>query len=86
MWQFVTRWQVTLAVFHNGFNVYLKSFAQATISLGGTMTHPLYSHCKHGHPFDDENTGRTYRHGKPAERYCKACNRRRALASYYAHK
>lgn len=36
----------------------------------------LTTHCPQGHPYDEENTGKVK--GRPAGRWCKACNRERS--------
>lgn len=38
---------------------------------GFAAVHARKTHCKHGHPFDEANTGRGHRGG----RYCRACAR-----------
>lgn len=40
--------------------------------------HALKTHCKHGHPFDEENTYRSS--SNPTQRYCRACQKRRSAA------
>jgi uncharacterized protein len=50
--------------------------ARAAGRKGGSVSrkygpHALKTECKHGHLYDEENTG-TYRNG---HRYCKACSR-----------
>jgi len=55
-------------------NVMRSPIAPASVNAAKT-------HCKHGHPFDEENT---QRHG--GRRICKTCRRARDLAYYYARK
>lgn len=38
------------------------------------------THCKHGHPFDVENTGVN----KAGKRFCRTCSRRRSRDHYWA--
>lgn len=40
------------------------------------------THCKRGHPFDEENTYRT----SDGRRQCKSCQRAKALRQYYKHR
>lgn len=37
----------------------------------------IVTHCKYGHPFTDENTGRSFASKNPKWRYCRTCNKRR---------
>ena len=40
------------------------------------------THCIKGHPYNKKNTGLVLHHGG-LERYCKICNREKALKNYY---
>lgn len=47
---------------------------------GPAALNAIKTHCKHGHPFDEENT----RWGKNGERACKECGRQKVRARRYS--
>jgi hypothetical protein len=49
----------------------------------GNHSNASKTHCKNGHPFDEENTGRA-KGGR--ERYCRICKRENAVAHWRAVK
>ncbi|WP_155277920.1 hypothetical protein [Rhodococcus erythropolis] len=42
--------------------------------------------CIKGHEYTAENTGRVYRKGVPAERFCRTCARARFRKHYELHR
>jgi hypothetical protein len=49
---------------------------------GITAREAELTHCPKGHPYDAENTARWGRHGKPAWRNCRICQRESKRANY----
>jgi hypothetical protein len=56
--------------------------------VGPSAVNARKTHCVHGHPFDERNTGyqRKGRYKTHATRYCRACGRERWRLEHWGHR